>query len=145
MSDRTEVARLDIGEVIAASGLPASTLHLWERRGLITSTGRIGLRRQYDPEVIDRLAIIVLCQRTGFTLAEIAQLFAPDAFTAGKGLLENKLAALKAQRAELDAAIDGLEHALRCDHEATLDCPGFRSNLPGVLPVESRSSASPSD
>ncbi|MDH4307144.1 MAG: MerR family transcriptional regulator, partial [Acidimicrobiia bacterium] len=70
--------RVDIGDVTRGSGLPTSTLHVWERAGLLDPIGRDGLRRQYDAEVFQRLATIVLLQRGGFTLEEIRELLEPD-------------------------------------------------------------------
>ena len=101
---------LDIGEVIEATGLPASTLHLWEREGLIETCGRQGLRRQYRPDVIERIAMIVVLKFSGFTLAEIGDLLDPHAFDHDKTLLQSKLDQLRAHRARLDRAIEGIEH-----------------------------------
>ncbi len=70
--------KLDIGEVVQQSGVPASTLRFYEERGLITSRGRRGLRRQFDPGVLDRLALIALGRAAGFSLNEIALMFAPE-------------------------------------------------------------------
>ena len=39
---------LDIAEVARRTGVPASTLRYYEEKGLITSTGRRGLRRLFD-------------------------------------------------------------------------------------------------
>jgi len=127
--------QLDIGEVIAATGLPASTLHLWERKGLITPVGRNGLRRQFDPQVLTTLAVIVLCQRTGFTLDEIGRFLDADADD-DKQLLRAKLTELTHQRAQLDQAIEGIEHALACTYPDTIACPQFRENLENVFPTE---------
>lgn len=127
--------QLDVGEVIALSGVPASTLHLWERRGLLVSTGRNGLRRQYDASVLDTIAVIVVAQRCGFTLAEIAELLAPDAFATGKARLVGKLDELRQRRGELDRAISGLEHALECPEPSPLDCLHFKNKITDVLPV----------
>ena len=127
---------LDIGEVVRASGLPASTLHVWERRGLITPIGRSGIRRQYDASVFDRIATVLVMQRSGFNLAEISELLADDAFDSGKELLTAKLAQLDAQRRALDVAIEGLQHALECEATSPLTCPGFLQHLEGLLPVD---------
>lgn len=129
-------ATLDIGEVVKRSGLPASTLHLWERKGLIEPCGRAGLRRQYDADVLDHLAVIVVCQEAGFTLAEISQILAPEAFASGKELLSGKLEELQRKRHQLEAAIAGIEHALACPNPTPLECDGFRTHLDDVLPVE---------
>lgn len=127
---------LDIGVVIARTGIRPSTLHLWERRGLIESTGREGLRRQYDDDVIGRIAMIVVAQRSNFTLDEIGRLLAPDAFVEGKDLLKVKLDELRMRRAQLDGAIESLEHAMDCEHARPADCPTFVAFLDDVLPVD---------
>ena len=126
---------LDIGEVVRRTGIAATKLHVWESRGLIEPVGRCGLRRQYGPDIINRIAVIVVCQRSGFSLADIAKVLKPDAFDGGKGLLEAKLAELQQRRDYLDRAIDGIQHALTCQHRSPLDCPEFHEELAGVLPV----------
>ena len=131
----TQDELLDIGTVIERSGVPASTLHVWQRAGLISEATRNGLRRQFHPNVLPRISLIVLSKRAGFTLTEIAELFSPDAFTDGKQLLEAKLAELRTRRAELDAAINGLEHAIACPAPSPFECAGFVATLPDVLPV----------
>lgn len=126
---------LDIGEVIERSGIPASTLHVWERADVIHPVGRHGLRRQYAPGVLDEIAVVVVCQRSGFSLAEIARMMRPDAFADGKQLLVDKLTELEQQQALLGAAIDGLRHAMACQAPSPMECDGFRRHLDGVLPV----------
>jgi DNA-binding transcriptional MerR regulator len=54
------VIKLDIAEVAERSSIPASTLRFYEEKGLIASTGRRGLRRLFDADVLDRLALIAL-------------------------------------------------------------------------------------
>lgn len=135
-TDRSAV-ELDIGEVVSRSGIPTSTLHVWEREGLIEPVGRRGLRRQYGPGILDRIALIIVSQRSGFSLAEIRDMLAADAFLDGKGQLEAKLEELRERRRGLDAAITGLEHALACPHPIPTECPTFRESLRNVLPVSS--------
>ena len=130
-----KIELLDIGEVVERTGIPTTTLHLWERKDLITPAGRVGLRRQYAPEVIDRIAVIVVLQRSSFTLAEIRTLLADDAFADGKQVLEEKLASLRRLQADLAVAVNGLEHALACPNPNPLECDGFRAHLAGVLPT----------
>lgn len=127
---------LDIGEVVRMSGIPVSTLHVWERNGLLRPADRVGLRRQYEQGVLTRIAFIVVSQRAGFTLAEIAELLADESFRNGKQPLVTKLEELREHRRALDAAIRGLEHALACPHETLTDCANFQRLLSSVLPVD---------
>lgn len=69
---------MDIAEVARRAGVPASTLRFYEEKGLIASIGRRGLRRVFDPGVMERLALIALGRAAGFSLDEIALMFAPD-------------------------------------------------------------------
>jgi DNA-binding transcriptional MerR regulator len=121
---------LDIAEVAQRSGVPASTLRYYEERGLITSIGRRGLRRLFDPGVLTRLALIALGRTAGFSLDDIAQMFAPD----GRPSLDRAMLAAKAE--ELDRTIrgltairDGLRHAAKCPAPSHMECPTFRRYL----------------
>ena len=69
---------LDIAQVARHSGVAASTLRYYEEKGLIASVGRRGLRRLFAPGVLQRLALIALWRTAGFSLREIALMFAPD-------------------------------------------------------------------
>jgi DNA-binding transcriptional MerR regulator len=124
------VSDLDIGEVAQRAGVPPSTLRFYEEKGLIASTGRRGLRRQFDPGVLERLALIALARAAGFSLDEIALMFAPD----GQPRIDRQQLAAKA--AELDRTIvrlramrDGLRHAAACPAPSHLECPRFRGLL----------------
>src|SRR4051812_49576527 len=75
---RSRVKFLDIGEVAQQAGVPASTLRFYEEKGLIASVGRRGLRRLFDPGVLERLALIAVGGAPRLLLDEIALLFAPD-------------------------------------------------------------------
>jgi DNA-binding transcriptional MerR regulator len=121
---------MDIGEVARRTGLPASTLRYYEEKGLIRSAGRHGLRRLFDPGVIERLAVISLGRAAGFTLDEIARMFAPD----GRLHIDRRMLTIKAE--ELDKTIrtltamrDGLRHAAVCRAPSHMECPTFRRIL----------------
>jgi len=121
---------LDINQVATQSGLPASTLRYYEEKGLVKSVGRHGLRRLFDPAVLERLALIALGRSAGFSLDEIARMFAPD----GRPRIDRELLARKAE--ELDMTIgkltamrDGLRHAAACPAPSHLECPKFRRLL----------------
>lgn len=118
---------LDIAAVAQRSGVPASTLRYYEDKGLIASIGRNGLRRVFDARVLERLALIALGRAAGFSLDEIARMFAAD----GRPRIDRHQLAAKA--ADLDRTIrqlsalrDGLRHAAACPAPSHLECPTFR-------------------
>jgi DNA-binding transcriptional MerR regulator len=121
---------VDITEVARLSGVPASTLRFYEEKGLIASVGRRGLRRTFDPRVLERLALIALGSAAGFSLDEIARMFAPD----GRPRIDRQM--LDAKARELDRTIrklsamrDGLRHAAACPAPSHMECPTFRRLL----------------
>ena len=118
---------MDIAEVAKRSGLPASALRFYESKGLINSVGRQGLRRRFEPKVLDQLALVALGQAAGFTLDEIRSMFAPD----GRPRIDRRKLSAKAD--ELDATIkqlkamsDGLRHAAVCPARSHAECPSFQ-------------------
>jgi len=64
---------LTVGEVAARSGVPVSTLHFYENRGLISSERSAGNQRRYSRAVLRRIAVIKTAQKLGIPLAEIRQ------------------------------------------------------------------------
>jgi DNA-binding transcriptional MerR regulator len=121
---------LDITEVARQSGVPASALRFYEDKGLISSTGRRGLRRLFDPGVLQRLALIALGRTAGFSLDEIALMFAPDGRPRIKRqMLADKALELDATIRELSAMRDGLRHAAACPAPSHMECPTFRRLL----------------
>lgn len=121
---------LDITEVAQRSGVAASALRFYEEKGLIASIGRRGLRRVFAPVVLERLALIALWRAAGFSLAEIALMFAPD----GQLRIDRQMLAAKAE--ELDRTVsklitmrDGLRHAAACPAPSHMECPNFRRYL----------------
>lgn len=118
---------LDIAEVAQQSGVPASTLRFYEEKGLIDSVGRRGLRRLFDARVMERLALIALGREAGFSLDEIAQMFAPD----GRPQIDRQQLVAKADELDetirkLSAMRDGLRHAAACRAPSHMECPTFR-------------------
>ncbi|MEZ5404406.1 MAG: helix-turn-helix domain-containing protein [Bryobacteraceae bacterium] len=121
---------MDIAEVAHRSGLPPSTLRYYEEKKLIASIGRMGLRRQYDAKVLDRLALIALGRAAGFSLGEIALMFGPDGRPRiDRSVLAAKADALDARIRELTAMRNGLRHAAACPARSHLECPTFRRLL----------------
>jgi DNA-binding transcriptional MerR regulator len=121
---------LDIGQVSQRAGLPVSTLRFYEEKGLIAPIGRRGLRRQFNAGVLERLALIALGRTAGFSLDEIALMFAPD----GRPRIDRQMLTAKAQELdkkirELTAMRDGLRHAAACPARTHMECLKFRSLL----------------
>jgi len=121
---------MDIAEVAKRSGVPASTLRYYEEKGLIASVGRRGLRRLFNANVLERLALIALGQSAGFSLDEIARMLGAN----GQPQIDRKLLSDKAD--ELDATVrkltamrDGLRHAAVCSAPSHMECPTFRRLL----------------
>ncbi|GAA3812314.1 helix-turn-helix domain-containing protein [Streptomyces coacervatus] len=121
---------LDIAEVVQRAGVPASTLRFYEEKGLIAASGRRGLRRQYDPAVLERLALIALGRTAGFSLDEIARMFAPDGQPRiDRQVLADKAAELDRRIRELGVLRDSLRHAAACPAPSHMECPTFRRLL----------------
>ena len=130
--------RLDISEVAQRSGIAVSTLRYYEKRGLIASDGRHGLRRQYDDGVLTKLALIALGQRAGFSLAEIGALFNPQggALEISRDALNTQAEQLRRQAQELEITADLLAHIANCSAPSHLECPRFRAILAEATPSD---------
>ena len=118
---------MDIAEVAKQSGIPASTLRFYEEKGLIASTGRRGLRRTFNSNILERLALIALGQTAGFTLEEISLMFTAE----GNPKIDRTMLAAKADQIDrtirqLRAMRNGLRHAAACPAANHLDCPSFQ-------------------
>jgi DNA-binding transcriptional MerR regulator len=112
-----------------------STLRFYEHEGIIASTERKGIRRQYGHDVLDTLAVVALCQRAGFSLSEIKALIATGGDTSWKELAARKRDELRAQVQHLTMLADQIDHALGCQSPNAFDCEHFQSALRQALPV----------
>jgi DNA-binding transcriptional MerR regulator len=121
---------MDISEVARKSGVAASALRYYDRKGLIRSLPSEGARRKFSPAVLDQLALIALGQAAGFTLDEIRMMF-----TAGgepdidRALLSAKADELERMVKRLKAMIEGLRHAAACPAPSHAACPSFQRLL----------------
>lgn len=124
---------MDISEVAKRSGVAASALRYYERKGLIrslTPKGQEGARRKFAPAVLDQLALIALGQAAGFSLDEIRGMFTPD----GQPKIDRAMLSAKADELErtikrLRAMSDGLRHAAVCPAPSHAACPSFQRLL----------------
>ncbi len=128
---------MDIAEVAKRSGVPASTLRFYDEKGLITSIGRQGLRRVFDAGVLERLALIALGRAAGFSLDEIADMFASNGrLQIRRDKLASKARQLDQTIRQLTAMRDGLRHAAVCPAPSHFECPTFRRLLAAAGKVE---------
>lgn len=121
---------MDISEVAKKSGVAASALRYYERKGLIHSLESGGARRKFSPAVLDQLALIALGQAAGFSLDEIRVMFTPD----GEPNIDRAMLAAKADELEqmskrLKAMVEGLRHAAVCPAASHAACPSFQRLL----------------
>ena len=128
---------MDITEVARRAGVAASALRFYEEKGLIASIGRRGLRRQYSPGVLERLAVIALGRTAGFTLAQLALMLAPD----GQVHIDRQMLTAKAEEidqtlSKLTALRDNLRQAAACPAPSHMECPNFRRYLKAVADRE---------
>jgi MerR family redox-sensitive transcriptional activator SoxR len=121
---------LDISEVARRSGQPSSALRYYEKRGLIQSIGRHGLRRTFEPQVFDRLALIALGRAAGFSLDEIKDMFKrSDGLNLDRDSLRTKADELDETIKRLEVIRDGLRHTADCPAPSHLECPNFRRTM----------------
>lgn len=125
---------LDIAQVARGTGMAASRLRYYEEKGLIASIGRRGLKRLFEPGVLERLSLIALAQTAGFSLDEIAGMFD----LSGRPSLDRVQLSTKAD--DLDRTIrrlstlrDGLRHAAACPAPSHMECPTFQRLLKGAV------------
>jgi MerR family transcriptional regulator, redox-sensitive transcriptional activator SoxR len=64
-------AGLTVGQVAERSGVAASAIRFYERKGLLTSDRTSGNQRRYRGDVLCRIAMIRACQRAELSIAEI--------------------------------------------------------------------------
>jgi DNA-binding transcriptional MerR regulator len=121
---------MDISEVARKSGVAASALRYYERKGLIHALERDGARRKFAPAVLDQLALIALGQAGGFSLDEIRMMFTPGGEpNIDRGMLASKADELDRMVKRLKARSDGLRHAAACRAPSHAACPSFQRLL----------------
>ncbi len=116
---------MDIASVSKISGLSASTIRFYEEKGLIRSHGRKGLRRLFDANILERLALISLGRSAGFSLEEMCTMFASQGNDINRDLLLVKADELDKKIKELTSMREGLRHAAQCAAPNHFSCPKF--------------------
>lgn len=120
---------LSVGEVARRSGVAVSTLHFYERQGLIRSSRTSGNQRRYDRDVLRRIAVIRVAQDVGVSLAEVGAGLAslPEGRTPTRDdwarLSSGWAAAIDQKIALLQRLRDGLTDCIGCGCLSLEHCP----------------------
>lgn len=120
---------LTVGEVAKRSGVPVSTVHFYESKGLIQSTRTQGNQRRFPAVVLRYIAIIKVAQSTGIPLKEIQD--ALGKFPANSKLTSEQWKEMSTQwKVSLDKRIrqltrlrNELDHCIGCGCLSLSDCP----------------------
>jgi MerR family redox-sensitive transcriptional activator SoxR len=83
---------LAVGEIAKRSGLPVSTIHFWDSKGLIRSERSEGNQRRFARSELRRIAVIKIGQRAGISLGEIREVL--DTLPADRAVTARSWAAL---------------------------------------------------
>ena len=107
---------LTIARLARSAGVGVETVRYYQRRGLLREPPRAGSIRRYGAADLRRLLFIRRAQAAGFTLDQIAELLALDSShdrPRVRALAAERLAALEARIAELEAARSALTRLTR--------------------------------
>lgn len=135
---------LSIAEVARRSGVAASALRYYEKRGLISAWRAPSGHRRFRRTVLRRIAFIVFAQRIGLTLEEIGDELArlpQDRVPTGRDwsrLSAGWTARIDARIAELERMKEGLTGCIGCGCLSLGRCqlvnPGDRAARAGPGP-----------
>lgn len=120
---------LSVGEVAKRTGVSVATLHFYEQKGLIHSQRNAGNQRRYSRDVLRRVAIIKVAQRTGIPLEQIGK--ALSVLPPGQNADQHHWQQMSQQwKAELDSRIaqltdlrDQLSMCIGCGCLSMVHCP----------------------
>ncbi|WBB61904.1 MerR family transcriptional regulator [Streptomyces sp. WMMC500] len=130
-------ASYGVGEVATRFQVAVSTLHWWEKQGLLTPARHAG-RRVYGDTDLRRIALIQLLQGTAMmSLPEIAALLAGGtADRDWRTAVGQRLAVCDEQLARLTSARAYLAHMLTCPSEHPVDtCPYLAEEIDAYLAI----------
>lgn len=129
---------MKIGEIATKAGVPAKTIRFWEDQQLLPEPARTASGyRDYDPDVLERLAFIRRAQVAGLTLDQIRQIL--DIRSNGEPPCVHVTEAIAQRLAEVDARIAELKRtraqlqalARRAAAQDPADCRGYCSIIAG--------------
>lgn len=116
-----------IGKLAQAAGIAPSAIRYYERIGLLPPAKRLAGKRRYDTESLQRVNLIRLAQRAGFTIAEIQTLlheFPSETPPSDRWQLlsRQKITEIDKLIEQLSAMGDLLAHTLDCSCDKLEDC-----------------------
>jgi MerR family transcriptional regulator, redox-sensitive transcriptional activator SoxR len=133
-------ASLTIGQVAAEAGLQTSAIRYYEDVGILPKPARVGGKRRYDRETIDRLLLVRFCRRLGFRVSDMRGLLVDAGGTRAKDVWRRLV---DARLDEVSALIKGaraVERVLResrdCDCVTLDSCRFLREER--TLPAPAR-------
>jgi DNA-binding transcriptional MerR regulator len=131
---------LRIGEVALRARVSIPAIRFYEKRGLLPEPERVGGKRRYDEDAVDRLGTIEVAKQAGFSLDEIRLLL--DSVDRGdpaheqlRLLAARKLPELEALIARSEAMRDWLTVARDCRCDSLEGCALFGETGRASLPV----------
>lgn len=131
---------MTIGEMSQTMSIPASTIRYYERLGILPAPKRIGGKRRYSPDAVDRIAVFKLAQACGFRLDEMRLLvsgLSPGASPSRRWreLATRKTHEIEEQMAKLSAMQQVVDRVLCCECADLQECGRIAA---GVMQSESR-------
>jgi MerR family transcriptional regulator, redox-sensitive transcriptional activator SoxR len=116
-----------IGDIAKKSGVPASTIRYYEEIELLPPAHRVNGRRRYDGAILQKINLIRLAQKAGFTIAEIQTLlhdFPEDAPPSDRWqvMARKKLDELDERLKTIHAMKGILVQTLQCQCNTLEDC-----------------------
>lgn len=123
-------AMLSIGEVAERAGIAVSAIRYYERNGLLPEAERVGGRRRFSEETVQRLGIVDVAKQAGFSLDEVGILLASidegaPAHEQLRALATRKLPEVEAQIGQAQRMRDWLTTASVCGCESLEECGLF--------------------
>lgn len=118
---------LRIGQVAERAGIATSAIRYYEREGLIPRADRKGNARVYGPDILDRLSLIELTKKVGFTVAETRQLVNGVSLRTSPGprwraMAAKKLIEVERRIAEAERMRAVLQQVMGCECPTFEDC-----------------------
>ena len=113
-----------IGEVAQRAGIATSAIRYYEKEGLILKADHQGNARVYGSDIFDRLALIELAKKAGFTIAETREIVRGISRRTSPGprlqvMARKKLLEVEERIAEAERMRGVLQKMTRCE------CPTF--------------------